>query len=324
MYTAATKLPQLNFAQWSRPDAENPRLASPISATSTTLVFTSAPLDYLGAVITGDFLMRSTNTSNYTELMYVPAGGMSVDGLTATGVVRGVRISGLDYTTGDSSYAAVHEGDSSVGFAISAVYESILAGVFKGTIATNGLALRIGDGTDSNTTIYASGIAETGWLRRNATTDKAEYSNDGTNWITFDSVSASNLVVASSTDTSAGTLDAKLTVSSGAGATVTKSLVNPAGNESINIDVALDTATLDTIADRDDSYTPAYLTSGANVFSTFNLWVGVTAGSFQITIDGAALDITGIDCSAVTSMGDVALVLQAAIRAESGGVETVT
>ena len=114
-YTAATKLPPLIFTQWSRPDAQNPCLASPIDKSSTTLTFTSAPLDYQGNVITGDFLMRSTNKSQYTELMYVPVGGMSVDGLTATGVVRGVRISGLDYTTGDSDYADTHEGDSPVG-----------------------------------------------------------------------------------------------------------------------------------------------------------------------------------------------------------------
>ena len=97
----------------------------------------------------------------------------------------------------------------------------------------------------------------------------------------------------------------------------------PRLNATGSLDVSLISG-FQTIADRDDSYTPAYLTSGASVFSTFNLWVGVSDGAFQISIDGAALDITGIDFSAVTDMDDVAETIQTAIRAETSALETCT
>jgi hypothetical protein len=88
--------------------------------------------------------------------------------------------------------------------------------------------------------------------------------------------------------------------------------------------VALDTSSLDSASDRSSSFTSAYLTSGAAVFADYTLWTPVTDGAFQITIDGVALDVTGIDFSGVTNMGGVASIIQAALRAESGGSETCT
>jgi len=69
--------------------------------------------------------------------------------------------------------------------------------------------------------------------------------------------------------------------------------------------------------------TAGYLTGGTNAESTFGTWEAVTDAEFAITIDGTAYDITGIDFTGVTDMDDVASVLQAAIRAETGSEETV-
>ena len=242
----ATKLPALTFFSWSRPDAPNPRLAAPIDATSTTLTFTSAPEDKDGNVITGNFLMNCTNEAGYTELIYVPAGKMSTDGLTATDVIRGVRITGLDYTTGDPDFADVHEGDSPVGCAVNAVYQAILAGVLTGTIATNGVNLRLGTEADATVTLVAAGVTDKGFLRRNHSTNKVQFSNDGSSWTNIDDVTASDLIKVSVADTTPGYLDDKITVS-GSGVTVTKSITSPGGDEKLNIDIV--NLTADTAVD---------------------------------------------------------------------------
>lgn len=234
-YTPATSLPSLTFFQWSRPSAPNPRLAAPIEAATTTLTFTSAPLDRSGAVIDGGFLMGVKNNSSYTELIYVPVGEMSVDGLTATNVIRGVRISGTDYTTGDSSYAAVHEQDSPVFCAVSAVYESILQSWVQGGVASGGAGLTIGTDSGGTTTIYRATGAGTkqGVYRWDAGTGKAQFSNDGTNWVDQDSVAASNLVAVSAADTTPGYLSTKGVAGDG----LDESITSPAGDERWQLDV---------------------------------------------------------------------------------------
>lgn len=235
-YTPATKLPTLNFFQWSRPDAPNPRLSAPIDDDDTTLTFTSAPKDYTGTVITGHFLMNVTNESGYTELIYVPAGGMSVDGLTATGCIRGVRISGLDYTTGDATLADTHEGDSVIGCAVNAVYEALVQGVLQGTIATGAAGITIGTEPGAGgetTTIYRTTTAgaKQGFFRWTA--NKAQYSNDGTAWVNVDSVSASNLVTVSAADTTPSYLQNKINAGDG----LDEAIGTPAGDETLDLSV---------------------------------------------------------------------------------------
>jgi len=234
-YTAATKIPSLQFFQWGRPDAANPRLASPIDDSTTTLTFTSAPQDRLGAVITGNFLMNVKNSDSYVELIYVPAGGMSVDGLTATGCVRGIRISGLDYTTGDSDFAASHPVDAPVGCAISAVYDSIVQAWLAGTLASGGSGLIIGTDADGTVTISRStGVGtSTGWLRWNTTGDVAQFSNDGAAWVSFSDSIASVIVKVSAADTTAGYLATKVVAGDG----LDESITSPAGDERLQLDV---------------------------------------------------------------------------------------
>lgn len=67
----------------------------------------------------------------------------------------------------------------------------------------------------------------------------------------------------------------------------------------------------------------ALLTCGGSAESTFGTWEAVTDGSFAITINGTPYSITGIDFTSVGSMAVVASTIQAAIRAATGGTETV-
>ncbi|MBP7118454.1 hypothetical protein KBA63_00040 [Candidatus Woesebacteria bacterium] len=234
-YTPATKIPNLAFFQWSRVDAPNPRLAAPIDDDDTTLTFTSAPLDRDGVVIDGNFLMNIKNSSSFVELVYVPTGEMSADGLTATNVIRGVRINGLDFTTGDSDFAASHGQDAPVGCAISAVYESILQQWALGTVASGGSGLIIGTDADGTVTVSRSTGAGTsvGWVRWNTANDKAQFSNDGASWVNFDSVAASNLVAVSAADTTPNYLQNK--INSGDG--LTEAIGTPGGDETLNVSV---------------------------------------------------------------------------------------
>lgn len=235
-YTPATKIPTtMKFFQWARVDAPNPRLAAPIDDDDTTLTFTSAPLDKDGAVIDGDFLMNVKNSNSFTELIYVPSGEMSADGLTATNVIRGVRITGLDFTTGDPDFADSHGQDSPVGCAVNAVYENILQAWFAGTLASGGSGLVIG--TDALGTVTFSRSTGTGtsvgFLRWLTGTAKAQFSNDGVSWVNFDSVAASNLVAVSAADTTPNYLQNKFNSGDG----LTEAIGTPGGDETLNVSV---------------------------------------------------------------------------------------
>ncbi|KKS92036.1 MAG: hypothetical protein UV68_C0053G0006 [Candidatus Collierbacteria bacterium GW2011_GWC2_43_12] len=70
-------------------------------------------------------------------------------------------------------------------------------------------------------------------------------------------------------------------------------------------------------------YTPAFLTGGTDV-PAYTSWIGITDGSFQIWLDGGetADVVSGLNFSAVTSLDDVAGVIQAGIRTATGNLET--
>jgi len=236
----ASKYPALSdmiYFQWSTPTYSNPKLAAPISATATTITFTAPPLDENGVVVTEAFLMGIRNSDSYVETVLVPAGGLSVDGLTATGCVRGIRLLGLDWTTGDSSLAVEFDQDSAVFCNISGITQALHVAALQGTIATGGTGFTIGTepGAGGETvTLYRTTTAgvKKGLFRWYVTSGKAEYSNDGTTWNSVDSATASNLVVVSGTDTTASNLQDKITVTNG-----TITITNPAGDENLNLDI---------------------------------------------------------------------------------------
>ena len=127
--------------QWSRPDAENPRLASPITDVATGLVSTNALLDEDGAAVTGNVLMGVKNKDGYTESVWFGAAS-STDGITWTGGVRGIDLSGLDNTTNNtSSLAVAHESGEPIFVQQSGVVYKQMIGAMAGTIAGAGIFL---------------------------------------------------------------------------------------------------------------------------------------------------------------------------------------
>lgn len=75
--------------------------------------------------------------------------------------------------------------------------------------------------------------------------------------------------------------------------------------------------------DNKATYAPAYLTCGTSPTTVVATWAAVTNGAFQVTIDGVARSVTGIDFSTAVTMADVASLIQTALRAVTGGSELV-
>ena len=156
MYTPATSVPtlsQIDFVQWSLPGQPLPRLAAPIVAADTTITFSAPLLDHNGAVLAVATLMGIQGDTGYVETVLLPAGCLSVDGLTATGVVRGIRLEGLDWTTGDPTLASDFNQDSPVFCNISGVLQALntagLTAQIGANIKFNGRPLFMGSGVAS-------------------------------------------------------------------------------------------------------------------------------------------------------------------------------
>ena len=145
----------LTVFQYSRPLAPNPRIAQPVDSTATTITVTNPPLDNNGNVLTSGFLMNAQGANGAVEIIGVPPGAVSVDGLTFTGVVRGIRPYGLDYTTGDPAFAIDLPQDAPIGCAVAQTYHRMMIGALQGIIASGAPNWRIGDGIDENVTVYA-------------------------------------------------------------------------------------------------------------------------------------------------------------------------
>lgn len=150
----ATQLPLLNKFQWSRPGAENPRLASPINSTDTTIVVTNPALDQTDSPITGSFMMGCKDENGFTEAIFVPAGA-SADGITFINCVRGVDLMGLDNTTGNAALAVDHQAGDPVFCQIAGVTDSQITSAIKGGIATGGNNLLVGTLTAADVSVVA-------------------------------------------------------------------------------------------------------------------------------------------------------------------------
>ena len=176
----STKFVALKPFQWSTPSAPNPRLSAPVSSTATTLTFTSAPLDESGAVITEHFIMGAKDNNGYVENIYVPAGALSVDGLTATGVTRGVGLTGLDFNTEVAGNAVDLPQDAPVSCNVDAVTFQMMQAALQGTIASGGENWKIGNEADNDITVTAAnGDANEPFWRYDSATNAWIYSNDG-------------------------------------------------------------------------------------------------------------------------------------------------
>lgn len=184
----ASKMPDLALFQWSTPDSPNPRLASPLSATGTTIYVTAPPLDEDGNIIAKAFLM-GVKSNGYTETIYVPANAVdgygnvpttANPGTTITGATRGIDLAGLDYTTGNTELATSHSTDSPIFSNVAAFHFESMRSALQGDIASGGENWRIGAETDNDITIYAAnGDGSEPFWRYDASENKWVYSNDG-------------------------------------------------------------------------------------------------------------------------------------------------
>lgn len=186
-YTAADYFPaDINIFQWATPTYPNPGLARPISDTATTIYFNAPPLDKDGNVITGKFMMGVRNKKGYVETIWIPGSAVAADGLSATGVVRGVRLEGLDYTTGDSSLAMAHDQDSAIFCNVSAVSFLLMRGALNGTIGSGGATWKVGRKVDEDIKIYAlNSDANPPYWYYDSATNAWYFSNDGVNETPF-------------------------------------------------------------------------------------------------------------------------------------------
>ena len=148
----AAYLPTLEYFQWSTPDNPLPRLAWALTDSATTITWTAPPLDKDGLIVSNAFLIGIKAGNGYTETVYVPAGAVQWFGnvpdetntwLSATGCVRGINRSGIDYETWDSNLAMAHEQDAKVFCNISAIHFSMMQDAQKWVIASGGNDWRI-------------------------------------------------------------------------------------------------------------------------------------------------------------------------------------
>jgi len=122
----------------------------------------------------------------------------------------------------------------------------------------------------------------------------------------------------SAADTTSSYLATKIVAGTGGAVTI----LNPGGNETLEI--GLD-PTGAGVSDH-EIYTPAFLTGGNAPEVVVAIWDSVSDGAFSITIDGVIREMTGLNFQtpAVTSMAEVAAVIQAGIRTVTGSNETCT
>lgn len=70
-------------------------------------------------------------------------------------------------------------------------------------------------------------------------------------------------------------------------------------------------------------YTPAQFNGGQGATTTLATWQAITNGGFTYTLDSKEWDITALNFTLITSMDDVAAIIQEGIRLETDGLETV-
>lgn len=106
-------------------------------------------------------------------------------------------------------------------------------------------------------------------------------------------------------------------------ADITDELINPAV---VTADLtAADTYFDDIAASLDVDITTmsrdvaGYVTGGVGVAEVMSTWQAVTAGSFAITINGVAANITALNLSAAANVTEVAAIIQTALRAVGTG-----
>jgi hypothetical protein len=296
-YTPITSYPSdtvLSVFMWQTPTVINPRLAAPITAADTTIYFTDAPKDYLGAVVSKGFLMGIKNlTTGVVELVYVAAGKVQADGLSAIDCVRGIRHDGLDFTTGDATLAIDHPQDSTVFCSVAPFYHRAMIAALNGTVASGGNTWKVGDGTDSDIKIYgANDHADQPWWGYDKATSAWVYSNNGVASTPFGT--GAGVTGGDGITVTAGDIDIDLTdtvifkaTTAGAGDAGKAVALNAAGlvNQSI----------VETLKDVTSTSTELNKLAGAGA--------GVTAANLTTLTAGATSDANALHTHTKTNVG---------------------
>lgn len=265
-----TKMPNdLIYFQWGRPDNENPRLASPISASATTIVVTNAALDEDSAVITGNFIMGIKDGNGYTENVYVPSAS-STDGLTFTSCIRGIDLAGLDYTTQNTSGNAVaHESGDPVKCIDSGVNFQMMISTLQGDVGTGGENWQIGNGADNDITVYAfNGDANKPFWFYDASNNGWYFSNDGVSSTAFGT--GAGVTGGDGITVTAGDIDVDLT-------DVTTFRTTRNGNEQIGVTTEVATGLIDS------TFMPSNLTAASATGTT-----DITGTELETLSDGSS------------------------------------
>lgn len=317
--TPATKLPNstaMKFFDW-KGDPIFERNPSLESGGTYYLKWSTPPKDENEAIITGAFLVTGAAKSGRTYTFWVPAGAVSADGLSATGCVGGIRPNGLDYTTGDTDFAPTTStilAGGKIACGIPAVLGELIRSAIQGAIQTGSATLDIGTGASEDVYIKHNGNP---WLKQTSA-GIAQYWN-GSSYVAFNDSIASSLVKVSATDTTPDYLQGKVGSSD---SSIVFAVTGSGADETLDMTTALP-ARISSHA----IYTPAYMTGGNSAEATIALWDSLTggnAGAFGLSLDGTTWQITGCDMTGVTTMAQVASVIQTRIRAITGTLATCT
>ena len=113
-----------------------------------TLTFTQPLVDNDGTVLTGDFIIGvrviKGDDIHYVEQIRVPVNGMSVDGITASGCIRGLDTDSMIFDTGNEDNAVELPQDSIVEMVYSVQERTMVAKTLTGQIGTGADVFDIG------------------------------------------------------------------------------------------------------------------------------------------------------------------------------------
>lgn len=282
------------------------RIVNGLGKDDTTFRFSKPVLKHDGTQVTKAIRINIFNDRGERENTIVPAGNLSVDGLEATGVIRGVREDGTDYTTSDPALILEHDGGAIVKCPVSAVDIKILNEVLEGKVATGGKEITMGDGSDGDFAINRkdSGGVKPMFIHKDG---KAQYSNDGIDIKPIDDIANSVVVKVSASDTTPKFLDLALE----AGENVSFETINPGGNEKIRIKAD---SKRDGIVEH-ETYVSAEWEGGNSPESNVALINDITDGSLRFNYNGTNYNVDGVNFTGDITKADVASTLQDAINA---------
>ena len=224
-------LPQLKFAQWSKPGAPQPVLnGSFLAKTAGATSFNaSVPLlDDENNPITVPLIAQMTKLSTgYMMSCYLPNGMDGPGGLSATGVVPAISLAGTSLETIPDLLEDFDDQDP-IAVSIAPAYLNMLMEVFGGTRATGGFKFILGqEGTAAWEIVRMEEGVEKKFIEHNGT--QIFFYEDGVTPIGLGDLVSSVLFKVSETDTTPGYSFYK----SEAGDGITIERVSPGGDEKL-------------------------------------------------------------------------------------------